>query len=88
MIEWAGTLRWAVMWGPGILILAGIYALVRRPPAFIGEFVAAQQAQAVAMSKMASAVEQATARAGAIDELLVNDQVIIDRLEAIERRLH
>jgi len=39
------------------------------------------------MSKMATAVEQSMGRAGAIDELLINDQIIIDRLQEIERRL-
>jgi hypothetical protein len=78
----------AVMWGPGILILAGVYALVRRPPRFIGEFIEAEKTQAVAMSKMADAVEAAVRRDNAkLDELLVNDQLIIRRIEEIARGL-
>ena len=79
--------RWAVAWGPGLLILAGLYLLVRRPPAFVGEFIKAQVQQAVAMTEMASAVKEASSRAGKIDELLINSQVTLRREEEILRRL-
>jgi len=47
----------AVMWGPGILILAGLFLLVRKPPEFIGEFLKAQVTQAVAMGNQAEALK-------------------------------
>jgi hypothetical protein len=78
----------AVMWGPGILILAGIFVLVRRPPEFIGQFIGAQQSQAVAMEKMATAVEHATRRDNQkLDEILVGIQCVLDRQDELERRL-
>ena len=84
MTEWAQLAKWAIAWGPGILILAGLYLLVRRPPAFVGAFIDAQQSQAVAMTKMADAVERVTARDNdRLDEILINNQVIIRRLEEL-----
>ncbi len=87
MSEWAEAGKWALAWGPGLVILVGIYRLVQRPPQFIGTFIAAQQAQAVAMSEMATAVKDATARDNLrIEELVVNDAVILRRLDEEARR--
>jgi hypothetical protein len=84
MTEWAAIAKWAVAWGPGVVILAGLYMLIRRPPAFVGAFIDAQTSQAVAMTKMADAVERATARDNdRLDEILINDQVILRRIEEL-----
>lgn len=87
MLSWNQVIQYGVMWGPGILILAGLFALLRRPPGWIGDFVASQQANAVAMAKLASAVEDMSTRSSKLDELLVNDQVILRWLEDIQREL-
>jgi hypothetical protein len=61
-MTWTQAMQAAVMWGPGILILVGIFVLVRRPPEFVGQFIKAQEGQAVAMSQMAEAVKGVTAK--------------------------
>lgn len=86
----------AVLWGPGILILVGFYLLLRRPPQFVGDFIEAQKAQAVAMSAMAAAIQAMAARTDALeqirtqrlDELLVGQQLMLSRMEALDRRLN
>ena len=85
---WPSIGQWMLAWGPGVLILIGLFTLLMRPPRFIGDLIAAQQAQAVAMAKMASAVEAATAvRDARLEELLVNSQVILRREEDILARI-
>lgn len=94
-MTWTQVMQAAVMWGPGILILAGIFVLVRRPPEFVGQFIDAQKSQAVAMSKMATAVEHVGERGNILeqqvvrklDELLINDQIFLRRLEEMDRRM-
>jgi len=86
-MTWAQVMQAAVMWGPGILILAGIFVLVRKPPQFIGEFIDTQKGQAVAMAKLAGAVEQVSDRTSKLDEILVGQQLILHRQEGLERRL-
>jgi hypothetical protein len=78
----------AVMWGPGILILAGIFVLLRKPPEFVGEFITAQKSQAVAMDKLASAVDQVSDRTSKLDEILVGQQLILQRQESLERTIN
>jgi len=86
-MTWAQVMQAAVMWGPGILILAGIFRLVRNPPEFIGQFVEAQKSQAVAMDKLANAVDQVSDRTSKLDEILVGQQLILHRQEGLEKRL-
>jgi hypothetical protein len=84
MSEWEAIARWSVAWGPGLIILFALFSLLRKPPAFIAAFINAQQSQAVAMTKMADAVERATARDNdRLDEILINDQVILRRIEEL-----
>ncbi len=93
MPDLSDLMVWAALWGPGILILVGIYLLLRRPPAFIVQFVAAQQSQAVAMTEMATAVQTMATRQDALeqvrmqklDEVLVGQQLILGKIEALER---
>ena len=95
--EWSNTLQHMALWGPGLVILWGawrlltmVLAILKTPPEFVGQFIQTQQAQAVSMAKMAEAITQHTARDGAfeselsrkMDMLLVNDQVIMRRLES------
>lgn len=88
MTEWADAVRWGIAWGPGLIILAGIFKLLRQPPKFIGDFILVQQDLAVAMNKMANAVEKATQRDSAkLDELLVGQQLLLGRIEAFEGQL-
>jgi hypothetical protein len=85
---WGATVQHMVLWSPGLLILIGIYYLVSKPPAFISAFISAQQSQAVAMAKMAEAVERATSRDNdRLEELLINNQVIIRKLEELAHGL-
>ncbi|MGD0263548.1 MAG: hypothetical protein ABSD47_01175 [Candidatus Methylomirabilota bacterium] len=87
-MTWTQAMQAAVMWGPGILILVGIFVLVRRPPEFVGQFIKAQESQAVAMSQMATAVEDATKRDNnKLEEILVGVQLVLHRQEMMERRL-
>jgi len=92
--EWSNTLQHVALWGPGILILAAIYLLIKRPPGWVQEFIksqvdhaAATHDQAMAMARMAEAVDMAIHRVSKIDELLVGQQLILSRLETLERRL-
>jgi hypothetical protein len=87
MNEWADVAKWAVAWGPGLIILLGIYRLLSRPPECIAQFIAAQQAQAVSMAKMAEAIQTHTSQDDRkLDEVLVGQQLIIGKIEALERR--
>jgi len=82
--EWEAIARWSVAWGPGLIILFALFSLLRKPPAFIAAFIDAQQSQAVAMTKMADAVERTTARDNdRIEELLIDTQVIIRKIEEL-----
>lgn len=88
MSEWAEVAKWAVAWGPGLIILLGIYRLLSRPPECIAAFITAQQAQAVAMAKMAEAIQIHTGNDDRkLDEVLVGQQLILSRMEQLERRL-
>jgi hypothetical protein len=97
----AELLQSAVMWGPGILILAGIFILVRKPPEFIGKFLDAQMAQAVAMNNQATAlkdmvdaVKQVAGKDDAIHQELmrgiikleINDIAILRELQWLRER--
>jgi hypothetical protein len=86
---WQNTLQHAaILWGPGFVILLGLFLLLMRPPKFLGDFIAAQQAQAVSMAKMAEAVDRATARDDRHqEEILVGIQLMLTRMEALERRI-
>jgi len=88
MTDWADALRWGIAWGPGLVILVGLYKLLKEPPRFVEEFVESQQAQAVAMTKMAVAVERATQRDNSkLDELLVGQQLTLGRIDHLEDKL-
>lgn len=92
-MTWTQAMQAAVMWGPGILILAGIFVLVRRPPEFVGQFIDAQKSQAVAMSKLAEAVDRVSAQRDelgqevlrSLTKLEINDMAIIRELDTIKR---
>jgi hypothetical protein len=84
-IGWQETMQHVALWGPGLVILAGLFFLLRRPPAFIGEFLASQQQAAIAITKMAEAVEQVTQRSSKLDEILVGQQLMLHRMELLER---
>jgi hypothetical protein len=94
-LPWAKIFENTVLWGPGLLILFGIYLLMRRPPAFVGAFILAQQAQAVAMQQMATAVQTMATRADALeqirmqklDEILVGQQLVLSKFDSWERRM-
>jgi hypothetical protein len=95
VLPWKDIFEHTVLWGPGLLILAALYYLLRRPPEFIGAFVRAQESQAVAMSQMATAVQGMAGRTDALehirmqklDEVLVGQQLMLSKLEAMERRM-
>jgi hypothetical protein len=88
MSEWGETFRAAVLWGPGLIILAGVFVLVRKPPAYISDFIAAQQAQAAAMQQMAATLEHTSRRDDMkLEEILVGVQLVLQRQELMERRL-
>jgi hypothetical protein len=92
-MSWSQVMQAAVMWGPGILILAGIFMLVRKPPEFVGEFIEAQKGQAVAMSSMAEAVNRVSAQRDELGQevlrtltkLEINDIAILRELDVIRR---
>jgi hypothetical protein len=74
MTEWATTLQHMALWGPGLVILWGTYKVVnsilgilKEPPAFMGQFIAAQQAQAVATGEVGAALRQVLERIGQDD---------------------
>lgn len=91
---WGTSLQHLALWSPGLLILIGLFFLLRKPPTFIAAFIAAQQSQAVAMSSLATAVETMATRTDALeqvrmqklDEVLVGQQLILGKIEAMERR--
>ena len=57
-MDWSELLKSLVFWGPGaILALAMIWALYRLADKHFGSFIAAQQAQAVALGAQASSME-------------------------------
>jgi hypothetical protein len=83
--EWGELLKSAVLWGPGLVILGAVYSLIRRPPDFIGKFIAAQEGQAAAMAQMATAVQEATRRDNAkLEEILVGVQLVLQRQDQLE----
>jgi len=85
MTEWGEILKHASLWGPGLIILAGIYGLVRRPPRFVGEFIDSQKSQAAAMTKMADAVDRSTQRESLrLEQLQIGVQMILDRIDRME----
>jgi hypothetical protein len=85
---WADVAKWAIAWGPGLIILFGLFRLLCKPPECIGQFLLAQQAQAVAMQQMADAIKLHTAEGDRkLDEVLVGQQLILTRMEALDRRL-
>jgi hypothetical protein len=78
---WGNTLQHLVLWSPGLLILIGLYYLIRKLLPLFVQFVASQE-------RMATAVEQATSRdRDRLDEILVGQQLILSRMDSIERRL-
>lgn len=75
----------AALWGPALVILAGLYALARRPPTIVRDLVQAQQAQAEAMGKLAQSVTHLPQRQDLkFDELLIGQQMILTQLDKID----
>jgi hypothetical protein len=93
---WGTTLQHLALWSPGILILAGLFLLLRRPPEFIAQFVAAQQAMAAAMQGLARSVDHAGSQGSAmqtevlrrLDAMDLDIRLVIDRLQDNDRRAH
>lgn len=78
-------LELAALWGPALVILAGLYALARRPPSIVQDLVKAQQAQAEAMGKLANGVMHLPQRGDLkFDELLIGQQMILTQLDKID----
>lgn len=57
---WGTTLQHLALWSPGLLILIGLYFLVRRPPEFVAMLIAAIQSQATSVQRLSIAVEEST----------------------------
>ena len=93
-LPWREIFEHTVLWGPGLLILFGVFYLLRRPPEFVGAFIKAQEAQAIAMAQMATAVQAMATRTDALeqirmqklDEVRVGQQLILGKIDAMERR--
>lgn len=79
------VLELAALWGPALIILAGLYGLARRPPTFVSDLVKAQQAQAEAMGTLAQSVTHLPQRQDMkFDELLIGQQMILTQLDKID----
>jgi len=93
---WGTTLQHLALWSPGLLVLIGLFVLLRRPPAFVAQFIQAQQAQAAAMEGLARSVEHAGSQGSAmqtevlrrLDSVDLDVRMIIDRLSDNDRRAH
>lgn len=73
-----------LVWGgPGMVILVGLYSLLRKPPEYVLAFVKAQQELAGSMQQMAVAVEGSTAHGTKLDQVLISQQLLLKRLEAL-----
>jgi len=95
---WSATLQHMVLWSPGLLILLGIFYLVRQLikflEPFLAAFIAAQQAQAAGSQQTATAigrldeslVHMPQRHDLKFDEILIGQQMILSQLDKIDNQ--
>lgn len=79
-----------LLWGPGIVILIGLFLLVKYtvPKNFFGRFVEAQERQAGAIEHLTTALKELPRRDEfKFQELLIGQQMIDERIEGLDKRL-
>jgi hypothetical protein len=79
-----------ILWGPGILILVGLFALIRWtvPKNFFGHFLDAQRGIAKGLQDLAGTVrEQGGGQERALLELAHGQAVMLDRLDTIRKHV-
>ena len=79
----------AADWGPGFMILAGIYMLSRE---YAPQIIAAQKSQAVAMADVASGSKSVQERhaeqADESREILINLRVLSQKIDELKEGIH
>src|SRR5262249_35114124 len=90
---WAEQMSYT--WGPTFLLLAGLAAgfVHYVPRTAVSDFLIAQKEQAIAMTAISLSLQQISGQAGKLDALtekvdtsLINQRVMLRKLDAIEKR--
>jgi hypothetical protein len=79
-----------ILWGPGILILVGLFALIRWtvPKDFFGHFLESQRGIAKGLQDLATTVrDQGGSQERRLAELAHGQDVMLDRLNVIKGHL-